>query len=426
MTYTFKWKHAALFAAVIACAIAYIAGVWAPGPEALALGLLGTTGDVTSMIRSELARIGEQVRSQGEQITGRVQETDVRLTHVEQLLAKMMNHRDAFASSYAGPSIGAQVIDQFNDGRYNAAYQALKDWNHGTCRIKVESSIRAILTNEGAGTSNDTYIPSQPERRGLVPPVQRPLRLLDVLPSRPVSADSSEFVQLTSDGDASEQDQEGDEKAEIDFAGELVKAQIATIAGHTTASRQVLSDHAALQAAIDGMIRSKLMSRLEHQLINGTGAQGKIKGLLAQATAFVPTIATEPADQIGEALTTQANYGYQPNLVIMNPMDWFRLQITKTQTEGEYLFGSPTSPLPPALWNVNVVTTPSLEAGKVLTVDTSFTWVLDREQVNIMLSNSHSDYFIRNLVAILGELRAGLEVLDTRAIFELDLTSSGA
>src|SRR5690606_27816871 len=172
---------------------------------------------------------------------------------------------------------------------------------------------------------------------------------------------------------------------------------------------------------IDGMIRNKLLSRLEHQLINGTGAQGKIKGFLALATAFTPVIGATPADRIGESLVTQLDSGYQPNLVIMNPMDWFRLQITKTATEEEYLFGSPTMPLPPALWNTPIVTTPSIAQGTALTVDTSFTTVLDRQTPSVMLSNSHKDYFTRNLVAILGELRAGLEVLDTGAIYELDL-----
>ncbi|MFG3996630.1 hypothetical protein ACGEND_11405 [Pseudomonas aeruginosa] len=38
-----------------------------------------------------------------------------------------------------------------------------------------------------------------------------------------------------------------------------------------------------------------------------------------------------------------------------------------------------------------------------------------------MVSNSHKDYFTRNLVLILGELRAGLEVLDGQAIYLVDL-----
>lgn len=57
-----------------------------------------------------------------------------------------------------------------------------------------------------------------------------------------------------------------------------------------------------------------------------------------------------------------------------------------------------------------------MPARKVLTVDTSLVTVLDREQMSVVLSNTQADYFVRNLVAILGELRAGLKLLNTAAV----------
>ncbi|MDF1693983.1 MAG: phage major capsid protein [Zhongshania sp.] len=279
-------------------------------------------------------------------------------------------------------------------------------------------------SNESGATSDDSYIAGQAERRGFVNEAQRPLRLLDALPSRPTISDSVEFIQLGSTGDASEQVNEGDEKAEIDVDGELATANIVTIAAHTTASRQVISDHSTLQGAIDRIVTHKLLSRLEHQIINGVGGQGKINGLLAQAVAFIPTIGVTPADIIGESLTRQADNGYVPNLVLMNPLDWFRIQITKSTTDEEYIFGSPTMPVPPALWNASIIRTPSVPEGTVLTVDTMFATVLDREAPSVMLSNSHKDYFTRNLLAILGELRAGLEVLDVFAVYKISIEAS--
>src|SRR5690606_37502172 len=127
------------------------------------------------------------------------------------------------------------------------------------------------------------------------------------------------------------------------------------------------------------------------------------------------------AEVIGEALVRQADAGYLPNLIILNPMDWFRIQITKNNVEGEYIFGSPTMPVPPALWGTQIIATPSMPEGKGMSVDTAFVTVLDREKAGVLLSNSHKDYFTRNLVAILGELRAGLEVTDAAALWELDI-----
>lgn len=371
-------------------------------------------------VQASLSQVGEDLRSYRDETESTKREVLARMQAVEQYVVS-----EGFGGSGTGApqSMASRAIEELQE---NNAYAALKDWNVGTARIKMQAGIRAALVNDGKGGVSDTGVPSQPSRHGLVAPVQRALRLLDVLPSRPVTADAVEFVQLTSTGSASEQNQEGDEKAAVEIEGTLRRVEIATIAAHTTASRQVLSDHAALQANIDAMIRNKLLTRLEHQIINGDGSTGKILGLTGQAMAFTPTIGTTPADIIGEALMRQADGGYQPNLVIMNPIDWFRIQVTrKTAGEEEYVFGSPTMPLPPALWNAAIVTTPSIAEGTALTVDTAFTTVLDREEPSVLLSNSHKDYFTRNLVAILGELRAGLEVLDTSAIYAMNLNTPG-
>ncbi len=231
-----------------------------------------------------------------------------------------------------------------------------------------------------------------------------------------------EFIQFSGTGEAAEQEHEGDTKAELEFEGTPARAEIVTIAGWTTASKQALSDAPALQSQIDRVIRHKVLAKLEDRLINGVGGQGKINGLWNQPIALVPTIGETPADMIGEALVTMANDGYVPNLVLMNPVDWFRLQITrKNDTDDEYVFGSPTAPAAPSLWNTRIVPTRSVAARRVMTIDTSLVTVLDREQMSVVLNNTHADYFVRNLVAILGELRAGLEILDTAAVRKFDL-----
>lgn len=369
-----------------------------------------------------LNQVGDDLKAYRDKTKRDADDLSQRITAVEQLVVSA--NFGGGGGGFAPQSIASRAINELQE---NHAYAALKDWNVGTARIKMQAGIRAALVNETSVTSDDTGIPSQPARHGMVAPVQRALRLLDVLPSRPVTADAVEFIQLSSAGDAAEQVQEGGEKAEVEIDGRLKRVEIVTIAGHTTASRQVLNDHAALQSNIDKMIRHKLLSRLEHQIINGDGSTGKIHGLADQATPFIPTIGTTPADIIGEALMRQSDNGYQPNLVVMNPVDWFRIQVTrKAAGEEEYVFGSPTMPLSPALWNAAIITTPSIAEGTALTIDTAFTTVLDREEPSVLLSNSHKDYFTRNLVAILGELRAGLEVLDTAAIYLIDLQSSGA
>ncbi len=325
-----------------------------------------------------------------------------------------------FRSSAPSPrNIAADAISSFSD---SSSFAALKDWNQGTARANLSASIRAIVS-DGHGGSSAGQMPSHPDRSGVFGPVLQPLTLLQALPSRPTTSDSVEHVRLNVTGDAEQQVNEGDEKAELDFDGELVKAAVITIAGHTTASRQVLSDNASLQTQLDFVIRQKVLSKLEHKIIHGQGVDD-IDGLLNLATVMIPTLTTTPADRIGETVTAMQVLGYIPNLIVMNPNDWLKIGITKTEQEGNYLFGSPVAPVPLVLWRVPVVLSHVMPEGSVLVIDTTHVTVLDREAPSVMVSNSHMDYFTRNLVKILGEMRAGLEVRDAQAVFLVDLVAT--
>lgn len=372
-------------------------------------------------VQGDLRTVGDNLKKYHDQTEEGRKELNARLTAVEQALVNE-DRGNPLAGYFGGAhsqGFAAMACANLDD---NAAYQALADWNQGTCRLKLNASVKAALTSDG-GSSNGSY-PTQSERGIITTGGQRALRLLDVLPSRKTTSDAVEFVQVSAPEDAAEQLLEGATKQELNTTGELVRAEIATIAGFTSASRQVLSDNSQLQAAVDRMIKYKLLTKLESLLVNSTPATGKIDGLINQSTLLIPAIAATKADAIGEALVRQANAGFMPNVILMNSLDWLKIQLSKEATTGNYIFGSPSMPVPPALWNAQVVASPVCPEGTALTMDTGLITVLDREQPQILLSNSHEDYFTRNLIAILGELRAGLEVLDVGAIYQIDLSNS--
>ncbi|MOA37779.1 hypothetical protein D3C78_1594010 [compost metagenome] len=59
-------------------------------------------------------------------------------------------------------------------------------------------------------------------------------------------------------------------------------------------------------------------------------------------------------------------------------------------------------------------------------MDPAYVTVLDRQKTDVMISTSHNDYFTRNLVLILSECRAGLEVLDGFAVYQVSLDGQSA
>jgi len=373
-------------------------------------------------VRSDLKRVSGELEEYAGQSQKNYDSVAARLQAVEQLAAEGVGGFKLPGTNSTFLTFGASALDAAEG---NQAFENLKDWNQGTARLKLDAPLKAALVTDGSGSSTDGFY-NTPAERGqiVVGGGRRAMRLLDALPTRKTTSDAVEFVQVSAAEDAGEQILEGDAKQELNASGSLVRAEIATVAAFTAASRQVLSDNEQLQAAIDRMIRYKLLTKLENLLVNSTTATGKIDGLINQATALVPSLASTKADAIGESLVRQADAGYMPNLILLNSLDWFNLQTLK-ETGGDYIFGSPAIPVPAALWNAAIVASPVCPQGTALTIDTGLVTVLDREQPNIMLSNSHADFFTRNLIAILGELRAGLEVLDQGAIYKIDLSDSG-
>lgn len=385
------------------------------GPEGMLLAT-GTAVTLPAAITAELERIREAA-------TEPVNELRANLQGLEQIVAEIESgSRFIPRASYGGgPSLGQEAANALaEDPTFQAAAEAgSRGMKTGDfhARVNVSGGLRAALVNENGSGGGSTTFPSQPERAGIVGPVLPPLSLLDALPHRPVSRDSVEFVQITVTGDADVQESEGAEKAELEFDGELETAQIATIAGHTTASVQVLSDVPALEQLINRVLNQKTVLKLERQVMLGSGVGQNIHGLYLQAASIMPTIGTTPADIYGEVLVRMVDAGYSPNLAIMHPMDWYRLLLTRKSNDDEsYVFGSPTMPIPRALWNTRVALTSTIEEGNGIVLDTGFVTVLDREQVSVAASRHHKDNFTRNLVTILAELRAGLEVTDQNAV----------
>lgn len=380
--------------------------------------LMAAAREASESINDSLAN---EIRAATEELKRKndyLPELQARMAAVEQVVAMQGTRSTGSMGSTA--AMGTAFQAAVNE---DAAFAQLKGWNQVSARINMDGvGLRAALVNEPydpSPTSNGS-IPSQPERAGIVGPVIAQPRLLNFLRTRQVFADSVEYIKLNTTGDVDYQDGEGTEKAGVEFDGTPNKAHIVTIAGFTTASRQVLADHATLSQHIDTVLRAKLLNKLSYELINGQGGGGvdtKIEGLVKQGAIMALPAMTSFADRVGEAIVRQGNLGFQSGLIVINPLTWLEeIATAKTQTEHAYLFGSPASPLPPALWNLPVALEPSLPQGHAMVLDLNYVTVLDRERASVMLSNSHADYFRRNLVAILGELRAGLEVLDEGAV----------
>jgi HK97 family phage major capsid protein len=69
-----------------------------------------------------------------------------------------------------------------------------------------------------------------------------------------------------------------------------------------------------------------------------------------------------------------------------------------------------------------VVESEAVPAGTAILADWRYAILWDREQGAILVSDSHADFFIKNLIAILAELRAAFGIVRPAAFVKIALS----
>ena len=210
-------------------------------------------------------------------------------------------------------------------------------------------------------------------------------------------------------------------QSKLDFV--LQTVPVVTIAHWINASRQVLDDQAQLESYIGSRLMYGLSVEEDNQLMNGSGSNGEINGLVNNAYDAVEPAAND-LDAVLLAIAEIAIGGGAADGVLMNPMDYAQLSINKTTT-GEYLLMNPTSGAMPSLFGLKVVVSAACARG-VMYVGAfkQAATLFDRQQSNIELSRENQDNFVRNMVTILAEQRLALAFFNTTLLRKVTLKSS--
>ena len=144
----------------------------------------------------------------------------------------------------------------------------------------------------------------------------------------------------------------------------------------------------------------------ETEILLGDGTAGHLSGLLLNSTSYNRGVSNDTTiDTLAKGILQAILSEYTPNGIILNPADWFQIQMIK-DTQGRYVFGAPQESAMPMIWGIPVVATNSMTQGKFMVLDSRRAgYIADREDATVKISDSHSDFFVRNMVAILCEER---------------------
>lgn len=276
-------------------------------------------------------------------------------------------------------------------------------------------------TSAGALTVPDDY--------GLVPLALRPLGVRNLVTNATTGSDAVDYARITGFTNAAAPVQEAPDitgtpglKPQSDMAFERVSTAVKTIATWVAATRQALADAGQLESLINSLLLYFLELVLEDQMINGDATGENLDGILHVAGTLSQAFVTDLFRTTRKARTLLRLQGYvTPSGYLFHPADLEELDLLQ-DNEARYFFGGPTSMGQRRLWGVPVVESESVPAGTAILADWRYAVLWDREQGAIQISDSHADFFVRNLVAIRAELRAAFGVLMPKAFVKIALS----
>lgn len=216
-------------------------------------------------------------------------------------------------------------------------------------------------------------------------------------------------------------------KPESAVTWEVIQAPVRTIAHWVPVTSRILADANRLRGEIDNFLRQGLDQAVEKEVLTGDGSGehfdgiNHVSGTLSQTYVTLATSGQSMLATTRKARTLLKVTGTaSPTAFLFHPNDWEELDLTQ-DAEDRFYFGGPFALGTPRLWGLPVVESVHQTENTGICADFRDVVLYDREQSTIAISNQHSDFFIRNMVAILAELRLAMHVRRPRSIAKIAL-----
>ena len=196
---------------------------------------------------------------------------------------------------------------------------------------------------------------------------------------------------------------EGTAKPEADFVPTEMPLALGTYAHWKPITRQALEDIPQIQSIVEDELRGGISQRIDQLIADN---------IVASGGAGAPIGATVDLASIREAIGVVQAAGFpNANSVLLNPADWAALDIAVMQST---MLG-PTSA--GNFWGINPIASNRVPAGNAFVGDfRAGVTLFVRGTASVYLTDSHSDYFVKNILVVLAEARAACAVTQDAAI----------
>lgn len=206
---------------------------------------------------------------------------------------------------------------------------------------------------------------------------------------------------------------EASAKPEVALAFAQDDAPVRKIAAWIPATEEALMDAPTLRGYIDTRLAYMLAIREEALILNGSGTAPEIKGLL-QFTVQTRAAGADVPTTLGMAIGDIEMVDGEPDAIVMNPLKFWTAVTTRYANQFDGGFGATAIPYgnaPAGFWGLPTIRTRALSLNQAIVGNFALGATLfDRMQTTIKVGNQHSDWFTKNMIAILAEERVALAV----------------
>lgn len=305
-------------------------------------------------------------------------------------------------------------------------------------RVSVPSNLRAVYGSTGAAGGSLVDADFRPEIIDIAR--QRPFTALDAINIQETGSDAVEYVVMDTrtNSAAVVPEYTGGNfglKPESNITFDLKTAAVKTLATWIAASRQILSDAPRLRSTIDTELEYMVRYTLEEEIVTGDGSGNHFTGMWnwtgvqtrvmsgSSPSGRGQTTADTKMITLRRAITDIRLEFYEANAVMLNPIDSEAIEI-KEYNGNRYM--NAFDPVAMRIWRTRVVETQALDEFQALVGNFTLAATLwDRMQMDIRVGEP-LDFFLRNAVAVLGEIRAAFAVTRPKAIEKVTLAADPA
>jgi HK97 family phage major capsid protein len=292
-------------------------------------------------------------------------------------------------------------------------------WSSGA----VEISTKGTLFE---GSVAGTLTPAQYEA-GIVSKLFQPTGLADFFGQQQTTASHVRYVVEGTATSGAAGVAEGGAKPESTLNYSEVDEKVKKIATSLPVSDELLEDSVSFQSYLNTRLTSFLATEEERQLLLGGGTD-ELTGIIGRSgvnTLGTAAAGTIVAEHILKAATGSRGSAFlDPDLIVMNPTNWQTLRLGK-DSSGQYYgggpfqgaYGGPNASVSAGyfsaapIWGMNCWVTNQIGSGTALLGNfRQAAAIFRRGGPTVEASNSHSDFFTKNLNMVRAEERLALAV----------------